>query len=69
MLDNAPDYKHRFDRLNSQEKAIVEGLQKLAGSSGLGKGDVPSRKRKSKTFEPLQLDTHGAKIVDFRPYC
>ncbi|KIK79334.1 hypothetical protein PAXRUDRAFT_16383 [Paxillus rubicundulus Ve08.2h10] len=40
-LDNASDYEQGLEGLNSQDKLIVEKLQKLAG-----KGGIPSNKRK-----------------------
>jgi len=50
ILDNASDYERGFDRLNPQKKVIVQRLRKLAGKGGgLGKDDIPSRKRKSKS--------------------
>ncbi|KIK74591.1 hypothetical protein PAXRUDRAFT_19714 [Paxillus rubicundulus Ve08.2h10] len=47
-LDNASDYEQGLEGLNSQDKLIVEKLQKLAG-----KGGIPSNKHGSKKLPPL----------------
>ncbi|KAI6115087.1 hypothetical protein EDD16DRAFT_1520810 [Pisolithus croceorrhizus] len=48
-LDNVSDYERGFERLSSQDKEIVQKLQRLAGSGS--KDDAPSKKRKHKAFE------------------
>ena len=46
-LDSASDYERGLNRLDSQEKTIVQKLQKLAGAPKSA-SDAPSKKRKCK---------------------
>lgn len=45
-LENAPDYEQGLEGLSSQDKLVVEKLQKLAGKGG----NVPLKKRKRTFF-------------------
>ncbi|KAG8215563.1 hypothetical protein J3R82DRAFT_7406 [Butyriboletus roseoflavus] len=49
ILDNASDYERGLGGLDSQDKTIVEKLQKLAENGG--KNDAPSKRQKRKAFK------------------
>ncbi|KAI6017368.1 hypothetical protein BKA83DRAFT_4465217 [Pisolithus microcarpus] len=55
-LDNASDYDWGVERLNSQDKGIVQKLQRLGG------GDAPSRKHKHKDLEIFVVRNPSAKF-------
>jgi chaperonin cofactor prefoldin len=46
LLDKASDYERGLERLNSQQKSLIDKLKELGG--GVKKATLPGNKRKSK---------------------